>query len=271
MDGEHCHYSVATPVFAARAAQEGNKLVYKAAGQTIVIQAWGRDSLRVRVTPDGGGQTSDWALDIPLEKEAKIEIAPNEASLRNGKISVRIHDTPIGSGRMQFFRHSGDKQIPILGECDHAVDANHPGARTFKPAGDGLFSSELQFAARDGERLYGMGENAVNAPNKVNLKGCTIDLFQRHMKAVVPLVVSSEGYGFLWNNPSLGRVEFGKDRTRWISYRQQSNSTTSSPPAIPMPTSWRTTPMPPGTPRSFPTGPPDSGSASFATRPRSSS
>ena len=119
---------------------------------------------------------------------------------------------------MQFFRHTGDKQIPILSECDRAVDANHPGARTFKPVGDGLFSSELQFAARDGERLYGMGENAVNAPGKVNLKGCTIDLFQRHMKACVPLVVSSEGYGFLWNNPSLGKVEFGSNKTRWISY-----------------------------------------------------
>ena len=60
----------ATSGFAAQAAKEGNKLVYRDAGQTIVIQAWGRDSLRVRVTPEGGGQTSDWALDIPLVKAA---------------------------------------------------------------------------------------------------------------------------------------------------------------------------------------------------------
>ncbi|MCX6877398.1 MAG: hypothetical protein NTW21_26850 [Verrucomicrobia bacterium] len=91
------------------------------------------------------------------------------------------------------------------------------GARTFKPVGDGLFSSELRFVPPEGERLYGMGENAVNAPNKVNLKGCMIDLFQRHMKAVVPFVVSSAGYGFLWNNPSLGKVEFGNNKTRWMS------------------------------------------------------
>ena len=196
---------------------EGNKLIYKDAGQTIVVQAWGRDGLRVRVTPDGGGQTSDWALDIPLEKEGKIDITPKEATLRNGKISARIHDTPTRSGHIQFFRHTGDKLVPILDECDDAADANNPGARTFKPVGDGLFSSELQFVPPEGERLYGMGENAVNAPNKVNLKGCTIDLFQRHMKAVVPFVVSSEGYGFLWNNPSLGKVEFGNNKTRWMS------------------------------------------------------
>ncbi|MEI7902807.1 MAG: hypothetical protein WCK89_21375, partial [bacterium] len=113
----------ATPAFAAQSAKEGNKLVYKGGGETIVIQAWGRDSLRVRVTPDGGGQTSDWALDIPLEKEGKIDITPKEATLRNGKISVRIHDTPTRSGHIQFFRHTGDKLVPILGECDDAADA----------------------------------------------------------------------------------------------------------------------------------------------------
>lgn len=197
---------------------EGNKLVYRGGGQTITIQAWGRDSLRVRVTPDGGGQTSDWALDIPLETKGQIEISATEAVIRNGKISARIHDIPTRRGHMQFFRHSGDKKVCILSECDNVVDANNPGTRSFKPAGDGLFHSELQFAARDGERFYGMGENAKDAPGKVNLKGCVIDLYQRHMKAVVPFVVSSEGYGFLWNNPSLGKVEFGTNATRWISY-----------------------------------------------------
>jgi alpha-glucosidase (family GH31 glycosyl hydrolase) len=197
---------------------EGNNLVYRGGGQTITIQAWGRDSLRVRVAPDGGGQTSDWALDIPIETKGQIEISATEAVIRNGKISARIHDIPTRRGHMQFFRHSGDKKVCILSECDNVVDANNPGTRSFEPAGDGLFHSELQFAARDGERFYGMGENAKDAPGKVNLKGCVIDLYQRHMKAVVPFVVSSEGYGFLWNNPSLGKVEFGTNTTRWISY-----------------------------------------------------
>ena len=102
-------------------------------------------------------------------------------------------------GHLEFFRHSGDKKIPILSEYDYVVGAHNPGARTFKPVGDGLFHSELHFAARDGERLYGMGENATG---RVNLKGSVIDLYQRHVKGVVPFVVSSEGYGLLWNNPS---------------------------------------------------------------------
>ena len=70
-------------------AAEGRTLVYRDGKQTITIQAWGRDGLRVRITPAGGGQTSDWALDIPLETEGKIEISPAESTLRNGKLSVR--------------------------------------------------------------------------------------------------------------------------------------------------------------------------------------
>ena len=199
----------------ARAKIENNKLVYRDRGETLMIEGWGTDGLRVRIVPNGGKQTSDWALDIPLHREAQIEIGPKEATIRNGKISARISDIYTQKGHLDFFRHSGDKTIPILSEFDYVVGAHNPGARTFNPVGDGLFHSELHFEPRDGERLYGMGENATG---RLNLKGSVIDLYQCHAKAVVPFVVSSEGYGFLWNNPSLGRAEFGNNRMRWVSY-----------------------------------------------------
>jgi alpha-D-xyloside xylohydrolase len=200
---------------AARATNDNNRLVYRDGGQTMVIEGWGKDSLRVRITPSGGKQTSDWALDIPLHRDAQIKISPQEATIKNGKISARISDIFTQRGHLQFFKHTADKAVPILREHDYVVHAHNPGARTFKPVGDGLFECEQHFEARDGERLYGMGENATG---RVNLKGSVMDLYQRHVKAVVPFVVSSEGYGFLWNNPSLGRAEFANNRTRWVSY-----------------------------------------------------
>lgn len=50
--------TAATPAFAADGIYRGAKdvdgrLVVKDRGQTILLEAWGRDSLRVRVTPDG--------------------------------------------------------------------------------------------------------------------------------------------------------------------------------------------------------------------------
>jgi alpha-D-xyloside xylohydrolase len=198
-----------------RARKENNRLVYQTETEKIVIVPWGRDGLRVRVIPNGGGQTSNWALDIPLEVEGQIEISTDMATLKNGKISVRIQDIYTQKGYFQFFRQCNGEEIPILSEYNYGVWAHNPGTRTFKPVGDGLFQTELHLSACEGERFYGMGENATG---RVNLKGSVIDLYQRHVKAVVPFVVSSRGYGFLWNNPSLGRVEFGDNRTRWTSY-----------------------------------------------------
>jgi len=192
-----------------------NRLVYKSSQETLVIEPWGRDGLRDRVTALPEIIDNPWALTEPVDTQANIEISTTEATISNGKVSARIRDTYVQKGHLEFFKRTGDKTVPILSEHDYGVHAHNPGTRRFKPVGDGLFEFQLHFASRDGERFYGMGENATR---RLNLKGCVIDLYQRHVKAVVPFVVSSNGYGFLWNNPSLGRAEFGNNMTRWVSY-----------------------------------------------------
>jgi alpha-D-xyloside xylohydrolase len=191
-----------------------NRLVYKSDGETLVIEPWGRDGLRVRVTPLPEIIDKPWALTEPVDAQATIEISDTGATIRNGKISARIQDILTQRGHLQFFKHTGDTSACILSEQDYVVNAHNPGTRIFRPVGDGLSHAEVHFAPRDEERFYGMG---LNAAGTLNLKGSVIDLYQRHVKHVVPFVVSSEGYGFLWNNPSLGRVEFGNSMTRWVS------------------------------------------------------
>ena len=46
-------------------------------------------------------------------------------------------------------------------------------------------------------------------------KGCTLEMMQKNTQACVPFAVSSLGYGFLWNNPAIGEVTFGKNMTVW--------------------------------------------------------
>src|SRR4029077_14659696 len=69
-----------------------------------------------------------------------------------------------------------------------------------------------QFAAYDGELLFGMGQRTHG---RLNLKGLGLDLIQRNGEVNIPFVLSSRGYGFLWNLPGVGRVEFGVNATRW--------------------------------------------------------
>ena len=208
--------------------QNGCQLVHRHGDETLVVEPWGRDGLRVRASLSEVDDRN-WALTETaagaLRESASttiIEIADNQASIANGLISARLTDpSPVpGSGHvlqaghLQFFR-AGE---PILGEYDYVVGAHNPGTRTYKPvpgfADEGLYRTEVHFAPRPDERLYGMG---LNATGGVNLKGCVIDLYQRHVKHTVPFLVSSAGYGLLWNNPSLGRVELGRNRTRWVS------------------------------------------------------
>ena len=51
----------------------------------------------------------------------------------------------------------------------------------------------------------------------LDLKGCTLELAQRNSQASVPFLLSNRGYGFLWNNPAVGKVTFGKNVTEWYA------------------------------------------------------
>lgn len=42
-------------------------------------------------------------------------------------------------------------------------------------------------------------------------KGLDLELAQRNSQASVPFLVSSLGYGLLWNNPSIGRAVLGRN------------------------------------------------------------
>lgn len=53
-------------------------------------------------------------------------------------------------------------------------------------------------------------------PN-LDLKGCMLELAQRNSQASVPFLLSNRGYGFLWNNPAVGRVTFAQNGTEWVA------------------------------------------------------
>jgi len=49
----------------------------------------------------------------------------------------------------------------------------------------------------------------------IDKKGASLELAHRNSQASIPFYVSSEGYGFLWNNPAVGRVVFAENITEW--------------------------------------------------------
>jgi len=109
------------------------------------------------------------------------------------------------------FWHSEDGRELLSEEKAHFW---WPGSRLFLANGNGNYRIEQRFKAYDGERLYGLGQHLHG---KFNQKGLVMDLVQRNAEVSVPFLVSSRGYGFLWNSPAVGRVELAANGTRWVA------------------------------------------------------
>ncbi|MEY9856499.1 alpha-D-xyloside xylohydrolase [Catenulispora sp. GAS73] len=189
--------------------------------ETLLIQAWGPDSVRVRAKV--GGPILDGLpgalLDEPVQDAAsalasatasatasEVAIGAAEASVVNGAITATVSLT----GRIRFTRTADG--FELLAEQD--AHFWWPGPRLRTAHGNGYARLEQRFAAYPDEKLFGLGQHQHGM---LDQKGAVIELVQRNSEVSVPLLVSSRGYGFLWNNPAIGRVELAANGTRWVA------------------------------------------------------
>ncbi|MCD7884256.1 MAG: family 31 glucosidase [Lachnospiraceae bacterium] len=245
-------------------------LVARRQGETLRIEAWGKDSLRVRAAMNSGLNSNDWALtEVPAQAEAQIAIfAPGEwarkapawtgadpnlgaegcAMITNGRICALVNR----AGIISYYKWTPSKEFPDAQSADtSSADSGNNGAasgtegngswtlilREYGRNYGGTISREsrclkidgrewkgiqggdtyrlnVKFESNDGEKLFGMGQ--YQQP-WLDHKGSVLELEQRNSQITVPFAVSSLGYGFLWNNPAVGRVTFGKNYTEWIA------------------------------------------------------
>lgn len=197
---------------------ENNKLVFRYDAEIMWIQPWGRNSLRVRSTKNSRMPEENWALLEPEDIKADIRINDDEsAEIVNGKIKAWISS----AGKLTIFNSDGKILLDEYVRNTRDVTADYCSsleieARELKPIPGGDYSLTLRFVSTyPQEKLYGMGQ--YQQPF-LNLKGTDLELAQRNSQASVPFCLSSEGYGFLWNNPAIGRVTFGKNITTWQAY-----------------------------------------------------
>lgn len=193
-------------------------LQYHYDAEEVWIEPWGKNSLRIRATKNPKFIEENWALQMKVRKTAPvIDIGENEASIINGKIKAVI----TRYGKITFFHAKTGKILLdeyLRNRKDKTVDycsALNIDAREFKANPGGDYHLSMRFVSTPDEKIYGMGQ--YQQPY-LNQKGNDLELAQRNSQASVPFMVSSLGYGFLWNNPAVGRVMFGKNITTWEAY-----------------------------------------------------
>ncbi|MDR0948371.1 MAG: glycoside hydrolase family 31 protein [Lachnospiraceae bacterium] len=189
--------------------QAWNALIYEYDGETLQIEPWGANSFRVRASMMREIEDSDYAL-LPCEPvEAKIQVEEYRAEITNGKLrAVMQTDGWRHRCRVSFYNQ---KDELLLSEINHGGALNLY-SRNFQPILGGDFQLTVTFASNPQEKLFGMGQYQQDF---LDIKGCNLELAHRNSQASVPFVLSSLGYGFLWHNPAIGQVNFGKNTTIW--------------------------------------------------------
>ncbi len=196
---------------------EQGRLIRTSMGETLCVEAWGEHALRVRAVRYGCDLDGlpGALLDKPAEK-ASITLDGETAVIENGRIRAVI----TAGGKLVFYNHKGEKLLEEYARNRRDLHSQDCSAlelegREMKGLIGGDYQLTARFEPNDGERLYGMGQyQQVD----LDLKGCVLELAHRNSQASVPFVISSKGYGFLWNNPAIGEVNFGKNITVWKAH-----------------------------------------------------
>lgn len=196
---------------------EGQKIIYEYDGETLWVEPWGENSLRVRaVHLRAVDEAVDWAL-LPgasVEAEARMTEWEGEeaARLQNGKLTAVVQK----NGRLTFLNGKGEILLQEFVRDRTVKGTNFSPmmirGREFSPMRGPDRALAVHFESDPEEKLYGMGQYQQEI---FNLKGAVLELAHRNSQVSIPFVLSDKGYGFLWNNPAVGRASFGTNRTDW--------------------------------------------------------
>lgn len=193
--------------------KQDKALIFRQDGETVRVEAWQKDSLRVRAgIMTEIGEESIALLDAP-DIQPEIEILDDgNASITNGKIKAVLEFQKRGGTlRLSYYNQKGEMLLREI--SDGGALARR--ARHFKQLpGSCNYQLKVTFDANPEEKLYGMGQYQQE---RLDLKGCNLELAHRNSQVSIPFYVSSLGYGFLWHNASVGEVHFGLNTTEWLA------------------------------------------------------
>lgn len=198
--------------------------------ELLIIEPWGENSLRVRSFLDQkyvdrkNALTENYSSNYP---NLLIYKENDKAVIVNGKIKAVLDHRD----RISFFNDKDElilKEFIRLRAVKHDDGSEDVGtieitkdfnstlklkSREYRSNFDGSsFNVKVRFEANKEEKIYGMGQYQHEY---LDLKNTMLELAQRNTQMSVPFYISSKNYGFLWNNPGIGKVTFAKNLTEW--------------------------------------------------------
>jgi alpha-D-xyloside xylohydrolase len=149
----------------------------------------------------------------PTKTKWKVTESNDEIVLHTDEIAVHVNRT---TGAIAFFDNGGNQ---ILAE-------NPDNPRSLTPThvtSIDTFRSREEFMLAPDEAVYGLGQHAAGL---MNYRGSIVHLQQKNpTESAVPVLVSSRGYGILWDNPAITDVDAGKSDEKILSWESEAADT----------------------------------------------
>lgn len=171
--------------------------------ELVLLEPYGRDCIRVRATKNNTVKDENRTLLPPGEDNCTITQVNNDCIvLENGNIKAEV--CRVWGGYRAHFYKNGVKILSTREEGDPVRKYRHV-------EGDN-YQIRALFESNKSEHIYGLGQEQTPYFDK---KGSSSELIHYNTKSAMPVIYSSLGYGFFWNNPSPGRCEFTNNHTLW--------------------------------------------------------
>lgn len=195
--------------------ESNHNLLFRYNGECVLFTPWGDDSLRVRSSLLSDIMEGSIALQDLQDFSAENVIITirdeRHAMIQNGRITAELFVQEWGNDLQITYKNQKDEIL--LREIANG-NALMKKARKFKALSGGNFRLTVSFESNPNEKIYGMGQYQQE---RMNLKGCNLELAHRNSQVSIPFYISSLGYGFLWHNASIGEVHFGMNTTEWVA------------------------------------------------------
>jgi alpha-D-xyloside xylohydrolase len=122
--------------------------------------------------------------------DVRTSVGKDEIQLSTSKVKVRVN---MATGAITFLSSDGKTVLaePPLGGKSFDVSSSSEAK---------LWQVQQTFLSPTDEALYGLGQHQEGF---FNLRNIPVRLLQANTNIAIPFVISTKGYGLLWNNPSL--------------------------------------------------------------------
>jgi alpha-D-xyloside xylohydrolase len=228
--------SLAVAAFAS-AQSDNSRVVLTGGGETIVLEPYAPNILRVTLSmddaaartapgygiiarPDAAGWSASNANGQDVYKSGRMTVAVQHAS---GPAPTKLFGT---TGTSVFFRGSAPwasihfatadgKKLVDMNGWQQSVYNQKEGtaqlANDFRKTDPPSFVMGASFSSRDDEHYYGLGQNHEGfLDRRGHAIRCAHDYLAPAAPSVcVPFMLSSKGYAILWDNPAKTTVQAG--------------------------------------------------------------